>query len=282
MSFDRQRFAAAYQMVQRCAARTVPNPAAPLHVFESLLSTNQTAWELLEQGAVEGTAVLALAQTAGRGQWGRQWMSPPGGLYLSVVLKPHLATEFAAQLTIATAWGIATALRDLPGRLSGVANNIPVQLKWLNDLVIQGRKLGGILTETRVQQGYITRAVVGVGINWTNPVPETGISLQSILEQQPVPLIESLELLAAITLHGILAGYADWQQQGITAILPPYRDLLLHCDRPVVVDGRSGRIAGVTPLGELHVQFEPDSSNAPLEIFLKPGTISLGYLTGNL
>jgi BirA family biotin operon repressor/biotin-[acetyl-CoA-carboxylase] ligase len=283
MLFSRQRFEAAYRMVQMCTALNSAVPTTvDLHLFEALGSTNQTAWDLLEQGAFEGTVVVALEQTAGRGQWGRQWISPPGGLYLSVVLTPKLATQDAAQITIATAWGIARVLRTLPGQMSGVTDRIPipVQLKWPNDLVVQERKLGGILTETRVQQGVITKAVVGIGINWTNPVPETGITLQSILEEQPTPLIESLELLAAMTVHGLLTGYHHWQQQGITAILPSYVNLLLHRDRPILIDGRSGKIVGVTPLGELQVQFEsdaPDAKGSPLEIYFKPGTISLGY-----
>jgi len=65
-------------------------------------------------------------------------------------------------------------------------HGIPVGLKWPNDLMLCGRKLGGILTETKVQQGRITKAVVGVGINW-NPVPETGINLLSFQANQPAP-----------------------------------------------------------------------------------------------
>lgn len=282
--FNQERFNAAYQIVQACAGH--PALVQPtLYVFSNLPSTNQTVWELLEQGLPIATTVIALAQTAGRGQWGRQWTSAPGGLYLSMALAPNVPAEYAAQLTLCTAWGIATALREVPPRLSGVTDPIAIGLKWLNDLVLNGRKLGGILTETRLQQGRITKAVVGVGINWTNPVPDTGINLQSVLASAPTPLIESLELLAAIVTYGLLSGYERWQQQGIEAILPEYFALLAHRNRPIVINGQSGKIVGVTATGELRVQLRAAATadlpatqtSGDSEILLKPSTISLGY-----
>lgn len=250
----------------------VPLPLS-FHIFETLPSTNQTLWELLDQGATPGTVVIALQQTAGRGQWGRQWQSSTGGLYLSVALAPDLVATNSAHLTLCSAWGIATALRSY---------GIPVLIKWPNDLILCKRKLGGILTETRVQQGRITKAVVGVGINWANPVPETGINLESFLEQ-PIEANAlraqfanaSLERLAAITLQGILSGYQHVSPEGIDALLPAYVELLSCRGRSVIVDGRSGVIVGVASTGELQVRL--NSLVAAEEICLKPGTISLGY-----
>lgn len=282
-SFAAQRFAAALHMVQQCDSEQAFTGAVMLHQFDQLASTNQTAWGLFEQAASEGTVVIALEQTAGRGQWGRQWLSSRGGLYLSALLLPDLPVEHAAQLTIAPALGIAKALRDIPGRLSGVETVLPIQLKWLNDLVIDRRKLGGILTETRMQQGRITKAVVGVGINWCNPVPAHAVTLRSLLEAEPIPLIESLELLAAITIHGLLAGYQRWQRQGIEPLLEEYTNLLRP--RRVELPEGAGTIVGVTATGELRVRLEiahnsvsaATVNNTTAEILRKPGTISLGY-----
>jgi BirA family biotin operon repressor/biotin-[acetyl-CoA-carboxylase] ligase len=283
MFFSQSRFQAAYQIVQQCQQ-------CPLAIVPHLLSvatvssTNQSVWEYLDQGEPEGIAVIAAAQTAGRGQWGRQWASAAGGLYLSVGLRPNLAIDQAAQLTLSTAWGIATALRQIPGRLSGVADSSPVQIKWPNDLVLKRRKLGGILTETRMQQGRIHQAVVGVGVNWTNPVPDMGIQLQEFLSAQTTPLIESLEMLTAIVLFGILTGYQTWQQQGIAVILPGYWELLTHRDRTIEIEGQPAQLIGLTPEAELIVQFLPQSltgkelqSSERKERVLQPGTISLGY-----
>ncbi|WP_421658470.1 biotin--[acetyl-CoA-carboxylase] ligase [Leptothermofonsia sp. ETS-13] len=287
--FSQQRFEAAYRIVQIADFGSASEfPAESLYWFDSLASTNQTAWELLEQGAPARTVVLALQQTAGRGQWGRQWFSPPGGLYLSVVLAPDLPVEHSAQLTLCSTWGIARVLRTIPARLSGVDVQLPVQVKWLNDLILEGRKLGGILTETRISQERITKAVVGVGLNWANPVPEPGINLKSYLERQEIPLIESLEMLAALTLHGVLSGYQRWQVEGIEALLPSYFELLAYRDRPVWLSGQIGAIVGITSRGELRVQLQPTGTSSsepfpatsptpPPEVLLKPGTISLGY-----
>jgi BirA family biotin operon repressor/biotin-[acetyl-CoA-carboxylase] ligase len=236
------------------------------HIFDTLPSTNQKLWELIDQGAKPGTVVIATQQTSGRGQWGRQWHSATGGLYLSLAIAPNLPAANSAQLTLCSAWGIATALRD---------RAIPVVLKWPNDLILLNRKLGGILIETRVQQGHITQAIIGVGINWTNPVPETGINLQSFLNSQPTSSITSLERLAALTLEGLLSGCQRSTPEAIETVLPSYLELLNSNGRPVVVDGNPGVVVGVTPTGNLRVHLHSGSATSTID--LQPGTISLGY-----
>jgi BirA family biotin operon repressor/biotin-[acetyl-CoA-carboxylase] ligase len=282
MGFNQQQFEKAFQEVtEQLSLSGKPEGIGqaqemPLHIFETLPSTNQTLWELLNQGATAGTVVIAAQQTAGRGQWGRQWQSSPGGLYLSVALAPNLQASNSAQLTLCSAWGIATALRGY---------GIPVFLKWPNDLLLKGRKLGGILTETRVQQGQITKAVVGVGINWSNCVPDSGINLQSFCEEELSLSVTSLEMLAAIVLEGLLSGYQCWSAQGIEILLQSYLELLDSQGCHVIVDGNPGIIKGITPTGDLRVclnSTETAVAGVPApaflrEICLKPGTISLGY-----
>ncbi|MGF1604408.1 MAG: biotin--[acetyl-CoA-carboxylase] ligase [Thermosynechococcaceae cyanobacterium] len=190
----------------------------PLHWVAATPSTNTYLWTLVDQGVPPGTAVIAAQQQSGRGQRGRTWLSAPGGLYLSVSLldrNSHLQAYQTPQLTVCSAWGIAQGLRDLA---------IPVSLKWPNDLLLQGKKLGGILTETTMQGDMITNAIVGIGINWNNAVPETGIALQSALTNPPQ--IVSLEALAAITLQGLENGYQRWRTEGIQGILPDYLNLV--------------------------------------------------------
>lgn len=242
--------------------------AVSLHIFDTLASTNQTLWELLDQGAASPTVAIAAQQTAGRGQWGRQWQSTLGGLYLSLALAPNLPASDSAQLTLCSAWGIATALRSY---------SIPIFLKWPNDLLLLGRKVGGILTETRVHQGQITTAVIGVGINWSNCVPEPGITLRSFCEKQlsSAVAVNSLEMLAAIVIQGINLGYQHWSEQGIESLLPSYLELLDSQGRQIIFEGNPATIAGVTPSGELRICL--NSAEIPKEICLKPGTISLGY-----
>lgn len=257
-----------------------------IHIFDRLESTNKTLWQLINNGAAPGTTVIADRQTSGRGQWGRQWSSPSGGLYLSIALTPNLPVANSFQLTLSSVWGIATALR---------AYDLPVLIKWPNDLILQGRKLGGILTETKIQAETVTKAVVGVGINWENSVPETGINLRSYQTEHQLDRISSLEMLAAITLHGIASGVELMLSEGVEQLLSGYLELLGSLGQTVEIAGHQGIITGVTPKGDLRVELQsPSHSRVNLiglagrsslstssrsEILVKPGTIRLGYDT---
>lgn len=189
----------------------------PLHHYEVLDSTNTELWQLLKQGAKPGTAVIATQQRAGRGQRGRTWESSAGGLYLSVAIAPRIPAQQTAQITVATIWGLATLLRQ---------HHIPVWLKWPNDILVWGQKLGGILTETNIQGNHAQTAVIGIGINWINTVPQQAITLETILQEQPRSPITSIEQLAALTLLGLEQGYLYWQSHGIQRLLPEYLRLV--------------------------------------------------------
>ncbi len=135
-----------------------------IHRFEALPSTQDALHHLAQEGAPAGTAVVAREQTLGRGSRGREWHSPAGGLWLSVLCRPpeELAMEV---LSLRVAIGVATAVeRACPG--------VALQLKWPNDLMLAGRKLGGILCEARWQGGKPGWVAVGVGMNLTNAIPE--------------------------------------------------------------------------------------------------------------
>jgi BirA family biotin operon repressor/biotin-[acetyl-CoA-carboxylase] ligase len=241
-----------------------------LHIFNTLSSTNQTLWQLINQGEKPGCVVIATQQTAGRGQWGRQWQSSTGGLYLSMALTPNMEATSSYQLTLASAWGITAKLRKC---------GIPVGIKWPNDLVLDGRKLGGILTETKVNQGHITQAVIGVGINWANQVPETGINLQLWQNSRNYQMIHHLEMLTSQVLLGIKSGIECLQVEGINILLSRYLDLLTNMGDQVYVNNLLGTVVGVTPQGNLRLKmttYDPKAAVTP-EIFCQPGTISLGY-----
>ncbi|TVQ47738.1 MAG: biotin--[acetyl-CoA-carboxylase] ligase [Gloeocapsa sp. DLM2.Bin57] len=229
-------------------------------IFQDIPSTNQKLWELIDQKYSLPRVAIALQQSAGRGQWGRVWESPPGGLYLSLGLPLDLEVNCGPHLTIAVAWGIAQRLRTL---------DLPILLKWPNDLILQGRKLGGIKIETRVCQGIITYGVVGVGINYTNPVPPTGINLEEIASQF------TLTDLAKLTLTGIFSGYDYYLQQGIKPVLDAYHQLLSNLGQEIILNQSPGVIIGVNDKGELGIRLF--SSGASVAIFLQPGTIKLGY-----
>ncbi|MTJ08677.1 biotin--[acetyl-CoA-carboxylase] ligase [Anabaena sp. UHCC 0253] len=241
-----------------------------LHIFNTVSSTNQTLWQLIDQTEKTNSVVIATQQTAGRGQWGRQWLSSTGGLYLSMSIVPQLAATNSYQLTLATAWGITAQFQKC---------GIPVGIKWPNDLVLDGRKLGGILTETKVNKGQITQAVIGVGINWANSVPETGINLQIWQNSQNYHMINHLEMLTSQVLIGIKSGIECLQTEGINILLSRYLDVLTNMGDQVYVNNFLGTVVGVTQEGNLRLKMTNDDLKAAVtpEISCQPGTISLGY-----
>jgi BirA family biotin operon repressor/biotin-[acetyl-CoA-carboxylase] ligase len=137
---------------------------AELHRVGRIGSTMDRLHDLAEQKAPAGTAVVAEAQTGGRGSRGRPWHSPPGGLWLSVLYRPP-APGGVELLSLRLGLLVAAALEaTIPG--------LPVMLKWPNDLMLRDRKLGGILCEARWQGEAPGWIVAGVGLNVTNPIPD--------------------------------------------------------------------------------------------------------------
>jgi BirA family biotin operon repressor/biotin-[acetyl-CoA-carboxylase] ligase len=147
------------EVLQGLQARSL---TGPVYHFETLDSTNNLAKELAARGAPEGTVVVAEAQTGGRGRLGREWNSPPGvGLYVSLVLRPPLPPLELPQITLTTAVAVVRAVRRVAGLAPGI--------KWPNDLLLHGKKLGGILTEMETESDRIRHVVVGLGLNVNNP-----------------------------------------------------------------------------------------------------------------
>lgn len=130
----------------------------PFRYFDDIGSTNTEALEWAAEGAPEGALVVADHQTQGRGRWGRSWFSAPGALLqFSLILRPDMPLDNLGLLT--TALGVACA--DVVEVVAGV----PTNLKWPNDVQVRGRKLAGILVESRVTGSRIDAAVAGIGIN---------------------------------------------------------------------------------------------------------------------
>jgi BirA family transcriptional regulator, biotin operon repressor / biotin---[acetyl-CoA-carboxylase] ligase len=275
-TFDRTTFQTALTFFQTQAG--LPRSPVDLHWFETTDSTNRELWGLLDRG-VEFPVAIAQTQTAGRGQYGRQWASSPGGLYLSMAIAP----QPPAQMTLTTVWGLAELLNR---------TGIPAQVKWLNDLVIQGRKLGGILTEAKWRGAEMSGAIVGIGLNISNPVPETGISLHQFFTENATTLYDffqkvpgkdsaSLEKVAGLCVAAVQLGQQCLTNFGLDVLRDSYQTHLAHIGQPVQIDGRQGIIVGVSGDGNLRVRFMSEGREPNLiceeEIYLQPGTMSLGY-----
>ena len=134
-----------------------------IQVEKTLDSTNRLARDLAQRGGREGTVVVAGEQTAGRGRLGRSFFSPGGtGVYFSLVLRPSPETE-ASLLTTAAAVAVAQAAEEVAKR--------PAEIKWVNDIYMDGKKICGILTEGTysIEEGRMESAVLGIGVNVSPP-----------------------------------------------------------------------------------------------------------------
>ena len=144
-----------------------------LYWYDTIDSTNTHAKEMAAAGAAHGTVLVAGHQTAGRGRMGRQFFSPTGkGLYLSVILRPKQLPQALLHLTCAVGVAACNAVEGAAGFRPGI--------KWINDLVVKGKKLGGILTEMSVHHGSISYAILGIGINCTHEAVDFPPELQGI------------------------------------------------------------------------------------------------------
>ncbi len=174
----------------------------PVRVLDELDSTNTEAWRWIDAGAAEGSLVIADQMTAGRGRWGRTWVTAPGKqLLMSLVLRRPLALDRAGLLTTAAGVACAEAVEDV--------TRLPVTLKWPNDVNVGGRKVAGILVETRTTGDRMDAVVVGIGVNSSFRAGElpaeiaesaTSIAIECELRGQAIPsrLTVLVELLVRL------------------------------------------------------------------------------------
>ena len=134
-----------------------------IHYFNEVDSTNEVAKYLAEEGAEEGTLVVAEIQNRGKGRRGKTWISPPGGVWMSVILRPNIPPYQASQLTLVTGVVVAKTLKE--------ELNLDVGIKWPNDILIGKKKVCGILTEVNATMDKVNYLVVGIGIDMNVDVP---------------------------------------------------------------------------------------------------------------
>lgn len=145
-------------MIEDIKAKIKGNIGREIFFYKTVGSTNTIAAGLAEKGAAEGLVVLADSQKKGKGRLGRSWVSPPGvNIYMSIIMRPAIDPKDVTLLTITAAVGCTIALRRTTG--------INVTIKWPNDLIISGKKLGGILTEMKTDSEGKISAIIGIGIN---------------------------------------------------------------------------------------------------------------------
>lgn len=215
-------------------------------------STNVDVQQLAEKGAQEGTLVVADRQNAGKGRRGRAWISPEGGsVYMSLLLRPRCAPEEAGGITLVMALAVLEAVRSFTGEAPGI--------KWPNDIVINKKKICGILTEMSIGKEGIAHIVVGVGINvnrtdFSEEIRETATSVYAETGKQ----VNRCALIAEVMYH--FERYYEIYQKtwDLSGLMDKYNQFLVNCGKEVrVLDPKgayNGMAQGINEKGELLVE----------------------------
>jgi BirA family biotin operon repressor/biotin-[acetyl-CoA-carboxylase] ligase len=209
-------------------------------------STNDDCKALARASAPCGTVVVSGHQTSGKGRLGRSWVSPAGGVYLSTLLTPKGSPGEVSALALACALGVARGLESL---------GIHCRLKWPNDVLIEGRKVAGLLLDMSAEADRVDWVVVGCGVNVRRIEGcfEDAAFVGDTADASP-------SHVAAAVLDGMAAAYREFEAGGFAALLPEYEKRHALGGREVVVrDGTggvvaTGRVVGVDENGRLLVE----------------------------
>jgi len=244
--------------------KNLPTKWAGCHLeyHQELASTNVTAASLSAEDAPHGTLIVAEKQTGGRGRRGRSWESPAGkSLYFSLLLRPEFAPEKASMLTLVMAHSVVGAVESVAGSTQQGALERRAVIKWPNDILVNGKKVGGILTEMQVEKGRIGHVIIGVGINvMAQDFVGELAGKASTLEQEWGIEIDRVVLLRRI-MQNFEQDYEAFEASGdLQPFLEYYQSRLLNKDAYVkVLDPQEpfeGIARGITAKGELIVEKE--------------------------
>jgi biotin-[acetyl-CoA-carboxylase] ligase BirA-like protein len=224
----------------------------PIHYFDEIDSTNNKAKSLAAKGAPEGTLVVAEKQCCGKGTRGRTWFSPNGGLYLSLIVRPPIAAGEAPRITLMTSVAAAEALLSLA--------DMPVAVKWPNDILVGGKKLAGILAEMSTNADLVDYIVVGLGLNVNTaaedfPVPLGGRATSLLVETGGrIPRVR----VARAFLEHFEKCYDQLSNEGFDPVLRRWRALSNVFGRQVRIEAIgnacSGEVVDVDSDGALIIQ----------------------------
>lgn len=220
--------------------------------FDTIDSTNTKAQELAEKGYPSGTLVVADKQESGKGRRGRSWVSPSGtGIFMTLMIKPDINPNNASMLTLVAALAVAKAITSVTGE--------EAMIKWPNDIVVNSKKVCGILTEMNAQFDYINHIVVGIGINVHNEsFPEEISQMASSLMIEAGGKRFHRAQIIAETMSYFEQYYDTFlKTQDLSALVREYDKLLVNRNKSVrVLDPKEpfdGKAMGITPKGELIV-----------------------------
>lgn len=220
--------------------------------YKSLDSTNNKAKELAGEDAPHGLLVAADRQTAGKGRIGKRWESPEGrSVYMSLLLRPDLKPVSASMLTLVAALAVAAALREV--------GNTECFIKWPNDIVINKKKVCGILTEMDSRQNRLNFVVVGIGINvnekkFPDAIREKATSLLLATGQRTA----RNRVIQAVMEHFEIYYEKFMKFKSMETLIGEYNEQLINCGRQVKIMERArtftGTALGIDSSGALQVE----------------------------
>jgi len=222
-------------------------------LLTSTLSTQGDVLKLAEQGQAEGAVIIAEEQTGGRGRFGRKWFSPPGkGIWMSVLLRPDVPLQHTPQLTLLTGVAVCRAVRACTGADAGI--------KWPNDLLIDGRKVCGILLESTVEDHEVRYCIAGIGVDVNfdpEDYPEDLTTIATSLKMETGQPVDRTKLTAAI-LTELEQLYFLYQKEGFGVISALWEALSVSMNREITVTNPhgviEGKAIGLDPSGALLVE----------------------------
>ena len=251
-----------------------------IHVFDSVDSTNNVLKNLASEGAPSGTVVIADHQTGGKGRRGRSFASPSGvGIYLSYLLRPESGFDKISDLTSWTAVAVADAIKNAYG--------LDTQIKWVNDLLMNRKKICGILTEVSVEgeSGFIDTCIIGIGVNVNEalsdfPAEITEIATSLSIENGGEKFYRAK--LASEIIKSLDKLKSDWPDNS-GYYLDRYRELNITVGSKITAysqmiengNGRTGEALGINEDFSLKVRFSDGSVQN-----LKSGEVSVRGLYG--
>ena len=212
--------------------------------YDEIDSTNNRAKEAGDNGAAHGTLFVADMQVAGKGRRGRVWKSPSGSsIYMTILLYPDIPPVKAPQLTLLMAIAVAESIQEVTG--------LETKIKWPNDIVVNGRKICGILTEMSTEIDYINHVVIGAGINVNQDTfPDDIKATASSLKLELGKSVKRSELIAAVM--------KSFETEDLSGLQEVYNSMLVNRDQEVKVlepgNEYKAHAIGINQTGELIVR----------------------------
>lgn len=226
-----------------------------LYFFEEIDSTNTKAKQLAETGASSGTLVVSNMQTSGKGRRGRHWDSPSDtGVFMTLILKPNMNPSKASMLTLVMALAVVKACNE-------IVESSSCYIKWPNDIVLNNKKICGILTEMSAEMDYINHIVIGIGINanvasFPEELKEKATSIKIENENE----VKRALLINRILVHFEQEYETFMQNKSLKEQLQEYNKFLINKDKEVTIIEHSNQYQGVAlgidEAGELLVKKE--------------------------